>query len=78
MANKETKEPFPLSAGIANAVHTVGLQDVGISLYPGTGTADGTLGDHVLLAPAYNSTPEDIKLIAKKVQEAVYKTFSSL
>ncbi|KAF4124509.1 Adenosylmethionine-8-amino-7-oxononanoate aminotransferase [Geosmithia morbida] len=76
--NKETKEPFPVSAGVANAIHTIGLEDIGISLYPGTGTVDGTLGDHVLLAPAYNSTPEEITMMAKKVQETVYRTFERL
>ena len=34
-----------------------------ICLYPGTGTFDGKSGDHILLAPAYNVTEADIKLI---------------
>ncbi|KAF7547196.1 hypothetical protein G7Z17_g7902 [Cylindrodendrum hubeiense] len=66
VADKETKEPFPPSANVANAVHLKGLNDLGISLYPGTGTKDGIVGDHVLLAPAYTSTSEEIEEIAMK------------
>jgi adenosylmethionine-8-amino-7-oxononanoate aminotransferase len=51
---------------------------VGISLYPGTGTVDGTLGDHVLIAPAYTSTKEEIKYIALKTREAVDQAFKEL
>ena len=77
MADKTTKEPFPRSYDIANRVHTRGLQG-GISLYPGTGTKDGVLGDHVLLAPAYTSTLDEIKEIALKVRETVYRAFEGL
>jgi adenosylmethionine-8-amino-7-oxononanoate aminotransferase len=54
------------------------LNDVGISLYPGTGTKDGVNGDHALLAPAYTSTQEDIERIVQKVKQAVVLTFEKL
>lgn len=78
VANKETKEPFPPSAGISNAVHQKGLDELCISLYPGTGTKNGVEGDHVLLAPAYNSTKEEIEEIAMKVKDTVFRTFNQL
>jgi adenosylmethionine-8-amino-7-oxononanoate aminotransferase len=34
-----------------------------ISIYPGTGTADGVNGDHIMLSPAYNVTSEDVHKI---------------
>ena len=34
-----------------------------ISIYPGTGTADGVNGDHIMLSPAYNVTSEDVHMI---------------
>ena len=34
-----------------------------ISLYPGSGTADGIKGDHILIAPAYNVTSADVHMI---------------
>lgn len=68
---KKTKEPFPLSAGIAKKVHLVAHNDVGISLYPGMGTKDGVTGDHVWIGPAYTSTKQDIERIASRVKESV-------
>ncbi|KAH7163584.1 aminotransferase class-III [Dactylonectria estremocensis] len=78
VADKATKEPFPLSANVANLVHLKGLNDCGISLYPGTGTKDGVLGDHVLLAPTYNSTSDEIEEITLRVRDAVYRTFEEI
>jgi len=78
VADKATKEPFPPSAGIAGKVHSTALNDVGISLYPGTGTKDGVNGDHALLAPAYTSTKEDIERIVQKVKQAVVGTFEKI
>ncbi len=45
-----------------------------ISLYPGSGTADGRLGDHILLAPAYNVTAADVEYIVETTI-AVIKQF---
>lgn len=39
---------------------------------------DGDLGDHVLLAPAYNSTLEEIEEIVAKTREAIVRTFEAL
>lgn len=78
VADKKTKEPFPPSTGIANAVHTKGLDGLGISLYPGTGTKNGVDGDHVLLSPAYTTTKEEIEEIALKVKETVFQAFDEL
>ena len=43
---------------------TIGMRSpFNISIYPGTGTADGVSGDHIMLSPAYNVTSEDIHMI---------------
>lgn len=47
-----------------------------MSIYPGTGTADGKKGDHVLLAPAYNVTKEDIELIVKTTAKLIEAFFA--
>lgn len=49
-----------------------------ISIYPGTGTADGVLGDHVLLAPAYNVTATEVELIVDLTVRVIEDVFSSL
>lgn len=79
MANKTTKEPFPRSKGVSNAIHNAGMSpQFGISLYPGTGTVDGIIGDHVLLAPAYAMRKEDMRLIASLTRDVVFATFKDL
>ena len=45
-----------------------------ISIYPGSGTADGVKGDHILLAPAYNVTSEEVHLVVE-LTVAVIETF---
>ncbi|KAJ3477014.1 hypothetical protein NLG97_g8955 [Lecanicillium saksenae] len=76
--DKGSKTPFPVATGIANAVHTTGLMDVGIMLYPGTGTVDGVDGDHVLVSPVYTSTREDIVSIVRRIKQTVDMTFARL
>ncbi|MCK1302318.1 MULTISPECIES: aspartate aminotransferase family protein [unclassified Bradyrhizobium] len=43
----------------------------GLGCYPGGGTVDGVRGDHVLLAPPYIASPEEIDLIVDKLGTAV-------
>ena len=50
----------------------------GISLYPGTGTADGKSGDHLLLAPAYNVTSAEIKHVVDLTTQLIEDFFREL
>lgn len=59
VADRETKEPFPKELGLAARFKTTALQ-AGLVTYPSAGCADGVLGDHLLLAPPYISTEEQI------------------
>lgn len=64
--------PFQASAKIAPSIHAKGLtKDIGISIIPGGGVADGTDGDLLVLAPAYNITRQDAELIVEKVAKAL-------
>lgn len=49
-----------------------------ISIYPGTGTADGKSGDHVLLAPAYNVTRADVEKIADLTTRVITDFFAAM
>jgi len=49
-----------------------------ISLYPGTGTVDGKVGDHVLLAPAYIVTQPEIELIVDTTARVISDFFAEL
>jgi adenosylmethionine-8-amino-7-oxononanoate aminotransferase len=49
-----------------------------ISIYPGTGTTDGVNGDHILLAPAYNVTSEDVHMIVDTTVSVIEAFFNGL
>lgn len=54
------------------SIHSEGIsQDPGIMLYPGVGSADGWTGDHVIIAPPYNVTLEDIETIVSATSKAI-------
>jgi adenosylmethionine-8-amino-7-oxononanoate aminotransferase len=47
-----------------------------MTIYPGTGTADGVSGDHVMLCPSYIVSREDIQHIAHTTARAVTEFFA--
>lgn len=46
--------------------------------YTGTGSADGILGDHIIIAPAYNVTKKDIDHIVRTISRLVNDFFDEL
>ena len=50
----------------------------GLGCYPGGGTVDGVRGDHVLLAPPYITSAEEIDLIVDKLGTAVDNVLRSV
>ena len=75
--NKRTKEPFDPNLQIAIAVHEFGMKEpFSISIYPGTGTADGARGDHVIVSPAYTCQEEEIDLICRKTIDLIFDFFA--
>lgn len=79
--DKATKKAFPPEMGIAMRVHETGIQEpYNISLYPGSGSVDGCVGDHVIISPAYNVTKDEVEYIVSqtvKVVQEVFAGFSS-
>jgi len=74
--DKNTREPFPKDAGIAEKIRQAALEN-GVLLYPGQGTVDGSRGDHILLAPPFVIKPEEGELIADALCYAVGKVFAA-
>jgi len=74
--DKNTREPFPKDAGIAEKIRLAALEN-GVLLYPGQGTVDGSRGDHILLAPPFVIKPEEGELIADALCYAVGKVFAA-
>ncbi|PNY25002.1 aminotransferase [Tolypocladium capitatum] len=67
--DKESKQPFEPAVRFASRVRDE-AQAIGLAVYPGTGTADGFNGDHVVLAPPLNISGEDLALLVKLLEEA--------
>ncbi|MCJ1388920.1 hypothetical protein MMC18_001771 [Xylographa bjoerkii] len=77
--DKTTKEPFDPALTVAMAVHEQGLlQSPGIMMYPGTGSADGIKGDHIIISPPYNITASELEMIMAAAQKAVQSVFDRL
>ena len=52
--------------------------DPGVMLYPGRGSVDGKVGDHVIIAPPYNVTEEQINSILERTLRAIDSAFRKL
>lgn len=70
VADRTTKAPFEVSRNIAGKVQAAAME-AGMICYPAQGCADGTSGDHLLLAPCFTSTPEEIDVIVDKLATAI-------
>lgn len=70
VADRKTKAPFdPVLK-----VHERAKKDAfarGLLIYPGGGSADGRSGDHILLAPPYNVTDDELETIVGLLGETV-------
>ncbi|PSS18609.1 hypothetical protein M430DRAFT_28030 [Amorphotheca resinae ATCC 22711] len=77
--DKKTKEPFDPKLGVAQRVSDLALSPLyNMTLYPGGGTVDGVSGDHVILAPSYIVTKDDIDYIAKVTSDVVHQVFQEI
>ena len=70
VADRETRAPFPRSAKVTEAVVRA-ARAAGVLVYPGTGLADGTDGDSILLGPPFVVTEDELATIADVVTNAV-------
>ncbi|KAK7748803.1 hypothetical protein SLS53_000827 [Cytospora paraplurivora] len=72
-----TKSPFPAKDKVATQISELALTDrYSMMIYPGAGTADGVNGDHIILAPPYTVTAEDVEYIVATVSRIVVDYFS--
>ena len=74
--NKATREPFPKEQNIAEKIRQACLEE-GVLTYPTQGCVDGLRGDHILLAPPFTISSEECALIARALQSAAAKVFST-
>lgn len=70
VADRATKQAFDPALKL-HARIKVEAMERGLMCYPMGGTIDGQQGDHVLLAPPYIVTPEQIEMIADRLADAL-------
>lgn len=68
--NKDTKEPFPLSAGVASQVIAKAFEK-GLLVYPAIGGLDGVAGDSIILSPPLTITTEEIDELIHILRDAI-------
>jgi adenosylmethionine-8-amino-7-oxononanoate aminotransferase len=66
----KTREPYPRDAQIALRVQEDAL-DAGVMTYPIQGCADGSAGDHILLAPPFTITSTMIQMLVAGLEHAL-------
>lgn len=76
--DRATKSPFPPGDNVAVQLNELGLTaPYSMLVYPGSGTVDGASGDHIIIAPAYTVTVEDIEYIVRTVSRLIQDFFSA-
>lgn len=68
MLDPQTKIPFAKHTEFGAKVQRAAFR-LGVALYPGAGTIDGVVGDHVLIAPAYNVSEEELECTVKELRK---------
>ncbi len=74
---RETKEPFSAKAGLAGRIKRQAMAN-GLICYPGSGTADGRLGDHVLIAPPFIVTEAEIDELISRLAQSLEDVFAEI
>ncbi|WP_075995929.1 aspartate aminotransferase family protein [Salaquimonas pukyongi] len=74
VSSRETKAPFDPAKAIAKKLKKAAFE-AGLICYPMSGTIDGRQGDHVLLAPPFIITDEQIGELTDKLETAFSKVF---
>lgn len=77
VAARDTMAPFDPAVAFAARLKRTAL-DLGLAIYPSSGTIDGRHGDHVVIAPPYNVTAADVETIVTRLGEAVDATVASI
>ncbi len=72
VADRATRRPFPRAARVTERV-VAAARDLGVLVYSGTGNADGTDGDTILLGPPFVISEDELTLLADVVPEAIVR-----
>jgi len=77
--DKLSKEPFNREIGVAQKIVDLAISfPFNMTVYPGTGTADGVRGDHVIIAPSYIITDKDVDHIVEVISSVIANVFNEI
>lgn len=74
--DRATKRPFDATLKIHARIKAEGMTR-GLMCYPGGGTIDGVNGDHILLAPPFILSDEEVGLVVERLGDAVDAAIAS-
>lgn len=77
VADRATRTPFDPALKLNQRIKAAAFEG-GLGCYPMGGTVDGRRGDHVLLAPPYIATSENIDMIVDRLGHAVDSALKSV
>jgi adenosylmethionine-8-amino-7-oxononanoate aminotransferase len=77
VADRNSRQPFDPALKLNQKIKAAAFEG-GLGCYPAGGTVDGRHGDHVLLAPPYIATSEEIDEIVDRLGKAVDSALKSI
>ncbi|MGZ0247006.1 MAG: aspartate aminotransferase family protein [Alphaproteobacteria bacterium] len=75
--DRATKRPFDSAQRLHARIKAEGMAR-GLMCYPGGGTVDGESGDHILLAPPFILSDEEIGMVVARLGDAVDAAIASI
>src|SRR5690349_5408802 len=75
--DRASRKPFDPALKLNHKIKAAAFEG-GLACYPAGGTVDGRYGDHVLLAPPYIATTDDIDMIVDRLGIAVDRALRSV
>jgi adenosylmethionine-8-amino-7-oxononanoate aminotransferase len=75
--DRATRKPFDRAHKLNQKIKAAAFEG-GLACYPAGGTMDGQSGDHVMLAPPYISTADEIDMIVERLGTAVDTALKSI
>ena len=77
VADRESKTPFEPKLGLAGKLKKAAFAE-GLICYPMPGTRDGRVGDHILLAPPFIASEDELSGMVDRLERAVDRVIPGL
>lgn len=77
VADRAARAPFDPALQINQRIKAAAFAR-GLLVYPGGGTVDGQRGDHVVIAPPYNTSDAELGMIVDRLGESIAAVFATL